>query len=139
MNGRINDKIKEIEVFLDKLSEILPINLKDYIKDSRTKAACERYFEKIVEAVIDLAFLIIKERGFKTPEEDKEAFDILSEEKIISDNLAEKLKDAKSMRNILAHKYGTVNDELVFYSLTEELEKDVKEFIKAVKKSKKLK
>lgn len=134
MSKRIKDKIEEIERYLYEFEEIKPDNLKKYTRDFKIKAACERYFEKIIEAVIDLAFLIIKDKGLKIPEEDKEAFDILSEEKIITMQLAEKLKEAKGMRNILAHEYGEVDDEIVFHSITEELEKDTKEFIFLFKK-----
>ncbi|MBW2995234.1 DUF86 domain-containing protein, partial [Candidatus Woesearchaeota archaeon] len=88
---------------------------------------------KIIEAVVDLAFLIIKDKGLKIPEEDKEAFDILSSENVISKELAEKLKDAKGMRNIIAHEYGKIDDEIVFHSITEELEKDITDFISYVK------
>ena len=130
---RIKDKIEEIETYLLELSEIVPKNLEEY-KEVKNKAACERYFEKIIEAVVDLSFLVIRGRGFKVPEEDKEAFDILSEEKIISDSLAEKLKDAKGMRNILAHEYGNIDDEIVFHSITKELQLDVGEFIGNVKR-----
>jgi len=130
---RVNDKIKEIEDYLSELTEIMPRSFKDYKTDLKTKAACERYFEKIIEAVVDLCFLMIKDKGYSTPEEDKEAFDILAAENIISQELAEKLKDAKGMRNIIAHEYGTIDDELVFHSITEELEKDSEEFIKNIK------
>ena len=73
---RIKDKIKEIEGYLSELSEIMPGNFEEY-KEIKNKAACERYFEKIIEAVIDLSFLIIKDKNLRIPEEDKEAFDIL--------------------------------------------------------------
>lgn len=89
---------------------------------------------KIIEAIVDLAFLVIKEKGFRTPEEDKEAFDILAEEKIISEQLAQKLKEAKGMRNIIAHEYGRVDDRIVFESITEELVRDAKEFLKNIRK-----
>lgn len=131
---RINDKIEEIENYLSELLEIIPKSFDGYLHDLKTKAACERYFEKIIEAIIDLAFLIIKDKNFKIPEDDKNAFDILVEEEIISKELAEKLKDAKGMRNLIAHEYGIVDDELVFHSITEELEKDTKEFIKNIKR-----
>lgn len=130
---RIKDKIKEIEGYLSELSEIMPGNFEEY-KEIKNKAACERYFEKIIEAVIDLSFLIIKDKNLRIPEEDKEAFDILAKEKIISAELAERFKDAKGMRNIIAHKYGNVDEEIVFHSVTEELEKDVKEFIEKIKR-----
>lgn len=130
---RINDKIEEIESYLSELCEIMPENFEAYAHDLKAKAACERYFEKIIEAVVDLAFLAIKDRGFTTPEEDKEAFDILAEEKIISKELAVKLKEAKGMRNIIAHEYGEIDDRIVFESITEEFEKDVEEFITHLK------
>jgi len=133
---RIKDKIEEIEKYLSELSEIIPNNFEGYIKDIKTKAACERYFEKIIEAVVDLAFLTIKENRFKTPEEDKEAFEILASEKIISNELSEKLQEAKGMRNLIAHEYGKVDDRIIFDSITEELEKDIKEFVKQIKNEK---
>ena len=89
----------------------------------------------IVEAAVDLAFLIIKDKNLKTPEEDKESFDILAKEKLITEELAAKLKDAKGMRNILAHQYGNVDDKVVFYSITEEIVEDVNKFIDTVKKA----
>lgn len=135
MNKRIEDKINEIETYLEELLEILPITFEEY-KDIKTKAACERYFEKIIEAVVDLAFLIIKDRHFKIPEEDKEAFDIISKEGIITPTLTQRLKEAKGMRNLIAHEYGSVDDEIVFEAITEQLERDVREFISQIKKSK---
>ena len=130
---RINDKIREIEGYLSELEEIIPKNFMEYKTDLKTKAACERYFEKIIEAVVDLAFLIIRDKGYKTPEEDKEAFDILAQENVISLELATKFKEAKGMRNIITHEYGQTDDELIFHSITQELELDVNELIKSIR------
>ena len=107
---RIKEKIEEIEEYLIELSDMVPIGFEEYIKDIKTKAACERYFEKIIGAVVDLAFLIIKEKHLRLPEEDREAFEILAEEKIINKELSTRLQEAKGMRNIPAHEYGVVDD-----------------------------
>ena len=131
---RIGDKIKEIEKYLSELIEIAPENFEDYKHDFKTKAACERYAEKIVEAVVDLTFLIIKDRALRIPEEDKEAFDVLAQENIISPHLSQKLKEAKGMRNIIAHDYGKIDDEVVFQAVTKELVDDVNEMIKGIRK-----
>ncbi len=135
MNARIKDKIAEIGQYVDELEEIIPENFSKYIGDIKAKAACERYFEKIIEAVVDLAFLVIKECGLSIPEEDKEAFDILAEAKIMSEESAEKLKSAKGMRNIIAHEYGSIDDELVFEAIKTELIKDVRDFVQDVDNS----
>ncbi|MDD4878642.1 MAG: DUF86 domain-containing protein [Candidatus Nanoarchaeia archaeon] len=130
--GRIKEKIAEIEGYLDELEEFMPDDIDEYLHDAKTRAACERYFEKITEAMVDLAFLIIKDKGLKQPEDDKEAFDALAKEKIISNELAGQLKNAKGMRNIIAHQYGTVDNEIVFHSITEELVEDAENFLKSI-------
>ncbi|MFH1315936.1 MAG: DUF86 domain-containing protein [Candidatus Woesearchaeota archaeon] len=130
---RIKEKIDEINALINELDEIIPANVKGYKNDNKTKAACERYFERVVEAVIDLAFLTIKDNKYKIPEEDKQAFDTLVEMNVISKDLGERLKEAKGMRNILAHEYGKVDDELIFESITKEIKNDVNEFLNSVK------
>ena len=130
---RIKDKINQISEFLDQLSGIVPSGFDEYKSNIEKKAACERYVEKIVEAATDLAFLIIKNKRLRIPEDDIDAFNILLENKIINSALAAKLKNAKGMRNIISHQYGKVDDEIVFQSIREELEKDVKDFLENVK------
>lgn len=132
MTERIQDKVREIESYLREMRQIRPKSLTEYL-EIKNKAACERYFEKIVEAVVDLTHLLIKDLRLETPEDDKLAFDRIVEEGVITGKLAEKLKDAKGMRNILAHEYGRIDDTIVYNSLNE-LERDVRELIKSVKK-----
>ena len=84
--------------------------------------------------MIDITFLVITKRELAFPEEDKKAFDVLGAAKIISPDLAQKLKEAKGMRNILAHNYGKVNDNLVFEAVTERLNNDIRLFIESMKK-----
>ena len=134
MNNRIADKIKELELYLSELETIKPSTLEEYKGDIKTKAACERYAERIIEAFVDLAFLIIKEQDFRPPENDTEAFVILAENNILSQELCDKLQDAKGMRNIIAHQYGEIDDSIVFHVLDEELITDVRAFIACVLK-----
>src|SRR3989344_2063353 len=132
--NRIKDKTEEIEKYIDELFEIIPVDFEQYKSEFKTKAACERYFEKIIESVVDLSFLIIKENKLKIPEEDKQSFEILQDEEIISRELSERLQDAKGMRNILSHQYGKVDDKIVFESLKEQLIRNIEEFIQQIKK-----
>ena len=134
MNGRMRGKTEEIERFVEELSEMAPSSLDEYRSDRKSKAACERYFEKIVEAIVDLAFLYIKDRGLSVPEEDKQAFDIMGSAGHIDRDLARRLKEAKGMRNILAHEYGQVDDDLVFAAITEEISRDALAFVEELRK-----
>ena len=134
--GRIEDKRKEIEKYLEELRAIVPKTIEEYATNIEKKAACERYIEKIVEAAIDLAFLIIKSNKLRIPEDDGDAFTILSENNIIASSLATKLRNAKGMKNIIAHQYGKIDDEIIFEALSGQLEKDVMEFIESIKEKK---
>lgn len=134
MKERISDKISEISKYIEELSEIVPTDYDSYIGNSRDQAACERFFEKIVEACVDLAFIIIKYKKLDVPKGDKEAFKILEKNKIIPSDLTRKLSEAKGMRNILAHEYGKVNDQLVYEAVHDELTSDVEEFLNQIEK-----
>ena len=57
MDERYREKIKEIQNFLEELHDMLPFSLEEYCSNLKTKAACERYFEKIVN---DIPQLFIK-------------------------------------------------------------------------------
>ena len=135
MKNRIDEKIKEIERYLSELEEFTPDSFEEYLTDYKGKAACERYFEKIVEAIVDLAMFVIRYKKFGIPEDDEGSFFILLRNNIISEALAKKLKEAKGMRNIIAHEYAKVDDELVFNSVKEELSSDAREFLDKVKEA----
>jgi len=134
MEERIKDKSEEIEKYLLELLDIIPDNFEEYEKDFKIKAACERYFEKIIEAVVDLAFLFSRKMKYPSPKEEEAIFDILAGKNVIPWDFANRLKAAKSMRNFIAHEYGELDDKLVFQAINEQLEKDIKEFINIIKK-----
>jgi len=133
MSERIKDKINQIREYLGELEKIKPSTFEEYEKDLKAKAACERYVEKIMEAVVDLAFLVIKDKKLSLPEDDTQAFDILTNAEVIDKDLAEKLRKAKGMRNVIAHLYGEVDDEIIFKAISDQLIKDVEGFLARLK------
>lgn len=134
MKERINDKIEQIEKFTSELSEIIPDEFEEYTNDFKTKAACEHYIEKTILAMVDLVFLVIRYKKLKTPEDEENAFDIITKQNIITPSLSYKLKEAKRMRNVIAHQYGEIDDSKVFHTLKQELLNDAKELIDSVRK-----
>lgn len=128
---KYKSKINELRGLISELEEIMPSDFSEY-KKLKEKAACERYFEKIVECMTDITLLIIKEKGLNIPDDDKSAYESLQDGGVISERLCKRLKDAKGMRNILAHEYGKVDDKLVFDSIRNEIIKDANKFIKEI-------
>ena len=132
MKERINEKIEQIERYLIELEEIKSENFEEYKIDFKTRAACEHYFEKIVEACEDLAFLFLRERKLRFPDKEESVFNILYEDKIISNILNKNLQEAKKMRNKITHWYEEVDDKIVFEAINNELEGDIRKFIKEI-------
>jgi uncharacterized protein YutE (UPF0331/DUF86 family) len=130
----ISDKISEVESYLSELESVVPETLEDYLKNLEKRLACERAFEKIMESVNDLAILVIKQKRLQLPSEDVKAFEVLSDKRIISQELSTNLKKAKGMRNFLAHQYGKVDDELVFEAIHKEVFDDVNNFLTQIEK-----
>lgn len=130
--NKVDEKINEIQKYLDELKEIVPNTLEEYESNKIVRAACERYFERVAEAVTDLAFIVITQKKFRIPDDDIDSFRILEENGVIDNELYNRLKDAKGMRNFIAHQYGQINDKLVYEAIKEELDKDVKKFISIV-------
>lgn len=122
----LQDKQEQIKIYLKELRSIIPKTIDSY--DLKTKAACERYIEKIVEASVDYGRLLLKEHGINLPDEDYSVFSLLAEKKIISSDLADTLKRAKGMRNRLAHQYGDIDDEIIFDAL-QYIGEDIAKFI----------
>jgi len=135
MKERIEEKIGEIEEFMNFLIERIPNNFEDYEKNLEKKAVCERYLEKIIEASVDLAFLVVKYLKIQIPADisDTEVFVALANENVISYELSEKMQNAKGMRNIIAHQYGKIDDEIIFEALSSEIEKDMDDYINSIK------
>ena len=134
MKSRIEDKIKEINLYLDQFSGIIPISFSEYANNLVIKAACERYFEKIVEAVVDLSFMVIKLKKLEQPSDDTTLFYILMNKAILTQEIAEKFHKAKGMRNIIVHEYGYIDDAQVFEAISKMLIPDVEEFLNQIKK-----
>jgi uncharacterized protein YutE (UPF0331/DUF86 family) len=68
LRQRIKDKVEELENYLTELESFEVPEIEKFREDKKLKAACERYFEKIVENIISLAFLVIRLKNLSSPE-----------------------------------------------------------------------
>ncbi|WP_058953355.1 type VII toxin-antitoxin system HepT family RNase toxin [Clostridium tyrobutyricum] len=112
MNDVVLNKISVIERCIKRIKEEYdnnPENLKNYTKQDSIILNIQR----ACEASIDLAMHIISERKFGIPQNSRDAFEILFNNKIIDENVMRKLKSMVGFRNIAVHDYQTVNLDIV--------------------------
>nr|QNO50466.1 hypothetical protein EGLMOMJH_00004 [Methanosarcinales archaeon ANME-2c ERB4] len=86
---------------------------------------------EIIECCIDIASHIIAVKGMGRTEEYRGLFYLLGEKGVIEKDLAERLGDMAGFRNLLVHRYGDVDNEVVLGMIRSELS-DVVEFERAV-------
>jgi len=128
---RIKDKLSDLRSYLIELEEDLPDVEEEYLEKRLTRRACERTFQLFCEALLDICNLIIAGRGLGLPKDNRDAVRKLAENKIITSKLAASLEDMVGFRNLLVHRYGTVDDSKAYRYLGEEIN-NMYEFTKMI-------
>ena len=118
---RILSKIDELNSYLDEIEKIKPSTFGEYKNSIEKKRANERLLQILIETIIDICNILVSGLKLGLPSDEDEVIKKLEKKKIISKEMSEILKDMKGFRNILVHKYGAVDDELVFEMLSERL------------------
>jgi len=124
------ENFKEYSNYLYQLQKEVK-NEKAFLADFHLFGNTERYLQLSIQAVIDVAHLIIIDLGLKRPEDNYEAISILFDNKIISEGLSEKLTKMIGLRNILVHEYGKIDRKIIYKILQEGL-KDLEDFKKQI-------
>lgn len=133
MNDVVLNKISVIERCIKRIKEEYdnnPENLKNYTKQDSIILNIQR----TCEASIDLAMHIISERKFGIPQNSRDAFEILFNNKIIDENLMRELKSMVGFRNIAVHDYQTVNLDIVKAVIENHID-DLKKFSSSILKN----
>jgi uncharacterized protein YutE (UPF0331/DUF86 family) len=129
LRERIEKKIEDIESYLNNLIKFRPEKFEEYEKNEEKRWACERACERIAEGLVDLAMFIVRYKEIDYNEEDEKSFGVLLKDKIIDELMYNKLHELKGMRDHIAHRYGEIDDKLVFDAISNEIENDTNLFL----------
>lgn len=113
---RILSKLDEMINYIEELKGMLP-EKDEYFQDLVKRRACEKTIELAIDSMTDVAAMIVSAQKLDLPTSEENIFDILIEYKILNKEMGEKLKDIKGFRNILIHRYGYVDNEIVYDNL----------------------
>lgn len=87
--------------------------------------------QRAIQGAIDLAAHTIADEGWGVPRELRENFDLLSKNKMITNELTEKLRKMVGFRNIAVHEYESINIDVLKSILVYDL-KVLEEFYMSV-------
>lgn len=123
-------KLAECTRLLKKLSRSPK---EEFIRDPLVHGNAERYLQLAIQCTLDIGNHFLSNLKLRAPNEYREIFIILAENKILPAELADRLASAAGLRNILVHDYLELDVERVHEFLRERLG-DFEEFAKAIER-----
>lgn len=117
----LKNKIKLVSDNLEKLQKNLPENFEDFHKNDLVLSASERFFQIIVDAVIDCNQILIEQNNLEVGETYFDTFRILSKTEIFPSELLRKMSYCVGARNAIVHRYENIQIKREY--------EDIKKFI----------
>lgn len=127
-SSRIKEKITDVDKHIAQLEKIIPKTVNEYISNYVVSAACERLAEKIMEDIIKISTVILKEKGIN---ERSDSFQKLNDLGLLTARTTNNLQNFKGLRNLMIHNYDEF-DENIFYESLKEIIRDAKSFKKEI-------
>lgn len=115
------DKLRYINLYTGDLKQMRGVPKEEYVADMVTQRAVERTFMNLVQSCIDLAQHIRSSEDLPSGNTSKKEMEPLANADVISDETREKMEEAVGFRNILAHRYGDVDHDVVYEVLHDDL------------------
>lgn len=115
------DKLQYVNRYTDDLKQMRGLSEEQYLEDMVTQRAVERTLMNLIQVCIDLARHIRSTENLSPSGTAKKEFQALEEADIVSSDTQAKLEEAAGFRNILAHRYGDVEHEIVYEVLHDDL------------------
>ncbi|HIJ11078.1 TPA: DUF86 domain-containing protein [Candidatus Woesearchaeota archaeon] len=113
---RITLKLQEMKKYLKDLDSF--ITSKDqYLADTKTRRACEKTIQLSIECVIDILAIIVLKEHIGPPTDEDSFIELVRKEGIITKELAEIVREMKGFRNIIVHKYGSLDDAKAYETI----------------------
>jgi len=115
------DRLRYCNQYITELKEMRGLSKTAYTDDLIRQRAVERTLMNLIQVCIDLAQHIRATEGLSAAETAKSEIAALGDADIISAETQDKLQEAVGFRNILAHRYGDVDHDIVYDVLHNDL------------------
>lgn len=124
-------RFSKLNEYIDFLNKVKKYSRDEYVKDPFVYGASERFLHLAIECVLDISNHVISDMRFRKPENNRDVFEVLSENKIIEKNLKDNLCNMAGFRNILVLDYIKLDRSVVYDIIINNL-RDIEEFMKIV-------
>ena len=114
------EKLRLVDQYTEELREMRDVS-RDALADVIRQRAVERSFMNAIQACIDIAEHVRAAEGLVPDGTSKEAVEALGDAGIVSAETESRLIEAVGFRNVLAHRYGSIDHDVVYDLLHEDV------------------
>ncbi len=127
----IDQKLESLFRCLSRIKTKFPADVSLLTSDFDLQDIVSLNLSRAVQLTVDIGGHIVSISDFPSPETMGETFDVLAQNKVVSHDLASRLKKSVGFRNIAVHNYDAINWHIV-HSIIKDHMGDFTEFAKAV-------
>ena len=109
-------RLKLLNGYVSDLRSLQDVDAQTYSENLLIRRTVERTLQLGVQASLDIGQHIIAQEGFRTPDDNKDVFVVLSEENVIPAELLPDLIRMARFRNLIVHDYARI-DNLIVHSI----------------------
>lgn len=128
---RIFEKLKEIEENIALIEDHLPQSFDQFKTLGLVKDGIYKRLEHTIENTVDIFAMIYSSLSLGVPADDDDILERLQTKKIFEGKIISLVREMKGLRNILVHRYGVIDDEIVYDLLKNHLS-DVEQIKSAI-------
>lgn len=128
---KIEGLIRRLRQYTGYLQEIVRQDRADFLDDPKSMGSARYYLQVSIETCISMANHIISTEQLRAPRDYRDAFTVLNEAGVLSDDLTQTMRELAGLRNLLVHVYWDVDDETIYEGVQTELG-DFEAFIEQV-------
>ncbi len=110
----VSRKLSQLQSYVEELERAEDIGWEKYRSDLRSRAFVERFIHLAIEEAIDVANHFVSFYHWREPTSFRDLFSILHEHGIIPRDHLLTFQNMATFRNMLVHRYGSIDDQLVF-------------------------
>jgi uncharacterized protein YutE (UPF0331/DUF86 family) len=110
----VTERLAAMQGYLEELAPLAAVSLEEYLSDSRLRRAAERLVQLVVESASDAARMLMLGRHYNPGPSHVACLQNMAKRHLISRNLADRLIEYVSLRNVVVHDYLTLDDEMVY-------------------------
>lgn len=128
--------ISKLEEYLVRLKFLQKYNKEEFLNNWQVEMQIDRIMQLIIECSIDIGEEILTGIKARAPRTYKETFLLLSQNRVINNNLMKNLQDLCDFRNELVHDYLFLDPEkiyekfLIMPQIVKEYLQEIKQFLK---------